>query len=174
MNKKTSLTNRLILGSIFAILLVAIDQFTKYLATTKLKGKGPFVLIDGIFQLTYSENRGAAFGTMQNQRIYLIISTTIVIALIICFYIKLPDTKKYFYLKLICIFVIAGALGNYIDRLRLHYVVDLFDFTLIHFPIFNMADSYITVSSIVLIILYIFYYKEEDFAFLSRKKKEKK
>jgi lipoprotein signal peptidase len=159
----------IITGSLMVVLLVALDQFVKYLAITKLKDKDSYVLIPGVFQLTYSENRGAAFGILQGQRPFFIISTILIVALMVYIYIKMPKTKKYSYMRIIMIMITAGALGNFIDRFRLHYVVDLFYFVLIDFAIFNVADSYIVVSCIALMILYIFYYKEEDFDFLTKK-----
>lgn len=79
-------------------------------------------------------------------------------------------------MKLIFVFIMAGAIGNMIDRFTLKYVVDFLYFSLINFPIFNIADCYVTVSAILLFALAIFYYKEEDMAFIdqlfSKKKKE--
>jgi lipoprotein signal peptidase len=159
----------LMIGSLWVMLLLAIDQLVKYLAIVKLKGNPSYVLIPGVFQLTYSENRGAAFGILQDQRYFFIISTVLILMVMIYLYIKMPKTRRYFYMRVIIMMIIAGALGNFIDRFRLHYVVDLFDFVLINFAIFNVADSYIVVACIALIILYTFYYKEEDFDFLTKK-----
>ena len=83
----------------------------------------------------------------------------------------MPLEKKYRYLEFLLIFISAGAVGNMIDRIRMNYVVDFFYFKLINFPIFNVADIYVSVSCVLLAILVIFYYKENDFAFLSRKKR---
>ena len=68
----------------------------------------------------------------------------------------------------------AGAIGNLIDRMIHHYVIDFFYFSLINFPIFNVADIYVTLSAIALILVIFFYYKEEDYAvfFSSKKSKE--
>ena len=71
-------------------------------------------------------------------------------------------TKKYAPLRICAIFILAGGLGNFIDRVRLNYVVDFFYFELIDFPIFNVADIYVTVTMFVLLYLIFFYYKEED------------
>ena len=67
--------------------------------------------------------------------------------------------------------LIAGALGNIVDRLRFDYVVDFISFVLIHYPIFNVADCYIVVSAILLFLLFMFVYKEADLEFLSFRKK---
>ena len=79
-------------------------------------------------------------------------------------------------IQIIWVFIMAGALGNFIDRISLKYVVDFIYFELIDFPIFNLADTYLTVSSILLLILGIFYYKDDDFDFIDNlfKKNRKK
>ncbi|WP_312496650.1 signal peptidase II, partial [Anaerosporobacter sp.] len=91
---------------------------------------------------------------------------------IVFVYIKLPETKKYQPIHWILIFLAAGALGNCIDRVFRNYVVDFLYFELIDFPIFNVADSYVTVSCFILVLLFLFYYKDEDLDFLSKKNKQ--
>ena len=152
------------------IVLTAIDQITKFLAVRYLMEGGPIVLIDGVFELRYLENRGSAFGLMQNQRIFFIIITIIIVGIFVWLYCKLPDTRRMRWLHLICIGIISGALGNFIDRFINGYVVDFFYFKLINFPIFNVADIYVTVSAAVLIVLGVFYYKEDDYKFLTVRK----
>jgi len=149
--------------AIFTVLVtVILDQWTKHLAVLHLKDQEPFIILDGIFQLRYLENRGAAFGLMQNQRMFFYISTFIIAIMVIWFYAQVPMTKKYLPLRICSIFVLSGGIGNFIDRIRLNYVVDFFYFELIDFPIFNVADIYVTVSMFVLCFLIFFYYKEED------------
>lgn len=152
---------------IAAVILVAIgillDQWTKYMAVSKLKGNSPVILIDRVFQLCYLENRGAAFGIFQNRKVFFLICTLIILALVIYFYIRIPKSKRFCPLRLCMIFISAGAIGNMIDRIRLGYVVDFFYFNLIDFPIFNVADIYVTVSAFSLAALICFFYKEEDF-----------
>ena len=70
--------------------------------------------------------------------------------------------RRYLVLRILAVLIVAGAIGNFIDRLRLGYVVDFFYFCLIDFPIFNVADIYVTVSTFVLLFVMFFYYKEED------------
>lgn len=152
------------------IVLTAIDQITKFLAIRYLMEGGPIVLIDGVFELRYLENRGSAFGLMQNQRIFFIIITIIIVGIFVWLYCKLPDTRRMRWMHLICIGIISGALGNFIDRFINGYVVDFFYFKLINFPIFNVADIYVTVSAAVLIVLGVFYYKEDDYKFLTVRK----
>ena len=149
--------------AVFTVLVtVILDQWTKHLAVLHLKDQEPFVILEGIFQLRYLENRGAAFGLMQNQRMFFYISTFIIAIMVIWFYAQVPMTRKYLPLRICSIFVLSGGIGNFIDRIRLNYVVDFFYFELIDFPIFNVADIYVTVSMFVLCFLIFFYYKEED------------
>ncbi len=150
--------------SIFvAFLLVVLDQFTKHLAVINLKGKEPFVILKDIFQLEYLENKGAAFGILQDQRFFFYICAIVIVFVVAYFYYKVPMDKKYLPLRICGVFLLSGAIGNFIDRARLNYVVDFFYFKLIDFPVFNVADIYVTVSAFMLILLIGFYYKETDF-----------
>ena len=86
-------------------------------------------------------------------------------------YGRIPYTKKYMPLRICSILLIAGAVGNLIDRVRLNYVIDFFYFKLIDFPIFNVADCYVVVACIIFAFLILFYYKEDsDFDFLRKQK----
>lgn len=156
---------------LLVILLIVIDQLTKLWALTVLKTDGPIDVIQGVFQFRYLENRGAAFGMFQNQLLFFLILTPIILAGVIYCYVKMPGEKKYTPAKLICLCISAGAIGNLIDRIIHNFVVDFLYFELIDFPIFNVADIYVSVSAFVLLALFIFYYKEDDFDFLFPKKK---
>ena len=158
-------------GALAVALLVWIDQWTKQLAQEHLMS-GPYVIWDGVFELRYSINKGAAFGILQNQRAFFIISTCLVLAAILYCYHKIPVTKKNIPLLVLCVTVTAGALGNFIDRLYLEYVIDFLYFKLINFPIFNVADCYITVSCFVFMFLMFFFYKEEDLDFFGTSEKQ--
>lgn len=147
---------------IAVVLLVMIDQLSKYLAIRNLKGKSPFVILEGVFQLEYLENRGAAFGMMQGQRALFFVSVVVIVAAVLWFYLQMPMERRFFPLRIIAVFIVAGALGNCIDRIRLGYVVDFFYLKLIDFPVFNVADIYVTLSALALVLVLFFYYKEED------------
>lgn len=155
----------------FLVIAVAIflDQYTKYLAVINLKDNAALALWEGVFELSYLENRGAAFGLLQNRQIFFIAITFVIFAFVIYCYIRIPKTGRYLPLRLCGIFIVSGAAGNLIDRIRLGYVVDFFYFKLIDFPVFNVADIYVTVSFAALLILIFFYYKEEELQFLGRK-----
>ena len=155
------------------ILLILFDQWTKSLAVANLMNQEPFVIIKNVFQLRYLENRGAAFGMMQGQQTFFVISALIAVAVITYVYFKLPWEKRFHPLRAVVLFIAAGAVGNLIDRLVLGYVVDFFYFELIDFPIFNVADIYVTCATIILALLILFYYKEDELDCLFPKKKEK-
>lgn len=167
-----------IIAIISVIVLVALDQITKLLAVTGLNpqnGGKDFVILNGFFRLHYLENRGAAFGLLQGQKLILVIVTFIVFLAICWIYSRIPNEKRFLPMQWIAIFIVAGAIGNFIDRLRLGYVIDFFYFELINFPIFNVADIYVTCAVFLFIILFIFYYKEEDLdRILPSRKKEAK
>lgn len=158
-------------GALIAAALVGFDQVTKQLAQKYLID-GPFVIWDGVFELHYSINKGAAFGILQDKRGFFILTTCIVLAVILYFYSKLPNTKRYLPLNAVCVTIFAGAIGNFLDRVRLEYVIDFLYFKLINFPVFNVADCYITVSCAVFGLLILFYYKEDDFNFLNSGKED--
>ncbi|MDK2809143.1 MAG: signal peptidase [Clostridiales bacterium] len=164
---------RAIKFTVLNILLIFFDQFTKHLAKNKLMGNDGWDLIPGVFKLQYLENRGAAFGMFQNQLLFLIPVTIIIFLGIIYIYGRIPREKRFLPLEYLCIFISAGAIGNFIDRVLNNYVVDFLYFELINFPIFNVADCYVTISAVLLLVLGLFYYKEEDFQFLVKKKSMK-
>lgn len=168
MNKRKIV--RFIIDIIIIGLLVAVDQFTKMLAVAALKDKPAIKIIDRVFELSYLENRGAAFGMLQNQKIYFVI-IALIMCIVVCYMLlKMPLETKYFILRMCMVLIGAGAIGNLIDRLTLNYVVDFFYFSLINFPIFNVADIYVSVSCVVLAIVILFVYKDEELSFVRFKK----
>ena len=151
--------------------LVAIDQLTKYAAVQNLKGKPAIPLIDGILELNYLENRGATFGLLQNQKNFFVLVAIVFLVVIFYVLVKAPKEKKYDKLNLLLMIIASGAVGNLIDRLRADYVVDFIYIVLIDFPIFNVADMYVTFSAALLVIQVLFVYGDNDFYFLSLPKK---
>ncbi len=168
MNKK----KLYIIDTILVFILLAIDQFTKYLAVNKLMDKPAFVIINKVLEFDYLENRGVAFGMMQNQKWFILLTTFILLSVVLFLLLRLPENKKYTLLHFVFTAIVAGGIGNMIDRLRLGYVIDFISFVLIDFPTFNVADCYIVCATIVLFIMFIFVYKEEDLDFISFKKKK--
>ena len=157
---------------IILIVLVALDQITKYLAVINLKDKPAIPIIQDVFELNYLENRGAAFGVLQNQKIFFLIISIIIVCVVVFVLFKVPDDKKYNVMHVLLVMVASGGIGNMVDRIRFDYVVDFFSFVLINFPIFNVADIYVTVSMIGFAILILFVYKDEDFSFLALNRKK--
>ena len=155
------------------ILLIFLDQFTKYLVVLYLKGKDSLVLIKGVLELAYLENRGAAFSLLQGQRTFFLILTTLVTVFLAWKYTQIPAEKKYFFMRVVFVLLISGAIGNMIDRVIHHYVIDFIYFSLIDFPLFNLADSYVTVSMVLMILLMLFYYKEDEMDFIFRIRNKK-
>lgn len=144
--------------------LVWLDQYTKLLAVQYLKENDPYVIVEGVAELLYSENRGAAFGMFQGRQILFFLIGVIVLCGAAYAMIRMPswEDRRYHGMKLCVILITSGAIGNMIDRVVQGYVVDFLYFKWIDFPIFNVADIYVTVATFLLIVLLCFYYKDED------------
>ena len=106
--------------------LTAVDQWTKSLAVAGLKGKEPFVIWNGVFELLYSENRGAAFGVLQGKHGFFFLVAACVFAAALYVTWKLPNEKKFVPLRICITLIAAGAAGNLIDRVVQGYVVDFY------------------------------------------------
>lgn len=157
---------------LFTVVSIVSDQITKGLVIKNLQGKGAFPLISGVLELQFFSNTGIAWSMLEGQSIFILFMGIVLLAVILFFIIKLPDMKKFHILYVLGGLLTGGALGNMIDRFRLGYVVDFISLVCIHFPIFNVADMYIVVSVILFAVLFLFVYKEEDFAFLNFKQKK--
>jgi signal peptidase II len=149
------------IAGIFTLLIVALDQWFKRWTTVHLQHAPDRVVIEYILGLTYVENRGAAFGLMQGGRWVFIVLTAAVLAVIIYYYVRLPLERKYWLIRVPLIFIFAGAIGNFIDRLRYGFVVDMFEFLFIRFPVFNIADICLVTGTILLAFIFIFVIKED-------------
>ena len=170
-NKSVKAVRALIYLLIIAALVV-FDQITKYMAVVKLKGQEPYILIPDMLEFRYLENQGAAFSMLQNKQTVFYILTAVFLVAAVFMLRKIPKTRRFNPL-IICLLVLcAGAIGNLIDRIIHRYVVDFIYFSVIDFPIFNVADIYVTLSVIFLIILVLFRYKDADFDFLRKKRKQ--
>ncbi len=130
-----------------------LDRLAKVWALSSLREKNGVVLIKDFFKLEYLENRGAAFGILQNKLILLALVTLLIISGMIYYIIKYKPKSKF--LRISFAFIISGALGNLYDRVFYKYVVD---FILIHykevyyFPTFNIADMLVVVGTAILAI----------------------
>ncbi|NDL67933.1 signal peptidase II [Anaerotalea alkaliphila] len=152
------------LAFLTVLLLVAFDQLTKYLTVAFLKGNPPVVLWDGVFQLTYVENRGAAFGIFHDQLVLLATATLVILWVLVRYYRSIPQRSEYGTLRACLLLIVAGAMGNLVDRLLHQYVIDMFYFQLIDFPVWNVADMYITCASALLVYLLLFKHQDLDAA----------
>lgn len=191
MDTRKSKKNMMV-SCLVTILLVFIDQITKWLAYKNLYQKPDIAVIPGVFELRYLENESAAFSFdpisllhrmfhfqyfydhpeafLMAKMIFFIVLTMIVLVFLAVFYQRIPVSRHFLPLNMIAVGIFAGAVGNLIDRIIHHYVIDFFYFRLINFPIFNVADIYVTVSAIALIAVILFYYKEDDFSCIFSKK----
>ena len=154
-------------------LLLALDQWTKGLAAAKLQGQEPFVILNGIFELQYSENMGAAFGLLEGHHILFMAVAALVFAAVLYLLWTLPADKRYLPLIFCMTVIAAGAAGNLIDRMTQGYVVDFFYFKLIDFPIFNVADCYVTgATGLLFVLLFFGFYSDEELTAMLPGRKE--
>lgn len=160
-------------AALFAAVTLAaagLDQLSKRWALANLGDHEPVPLIPGVLEFLRIENRGAAFGILQGRMEFFYLITAVVAAGIIYVIFRLPEERKYLPLLVTLAFLLAGAAGNLIDRAFRKSVVDFIYFKPIDFPVFNVADIYVTCSTFALVLLILRFYEDEDFAFLSRKK----
>ncbi|MBO7357805.1 MAG: signal peptidase II [Lachnospiraceae bacterium] len=157
----------------FVALLVLLDRFSKIWIENNLKGKENIIILKNIFELEYVENTGAAFSSFAGKQGFLIGLTSVILIVLILLFLRIPDNKRFLGLNLSFAMLISGAVGNMYDRIFKHYVVDFFYFVPINFPRFNVADVLICVSVGLLIVLFMFVYKEEETDFLFHIKKKK-
>lgn len=139
---------------IIAAAIVAADQGVKLWAVRALGPGGSLGLIPGVFHLTYAENRGAAFSILEGKLGFFVAVTAVMVGLLL--YMTVKGYIRGVFGRLAAVFIIGGALGNLADRLCRGYVVDLFDFRLIHFAIFNVADVFITIGGVMLAVYFLF------------------
>ncbi len=136
--------------------IVLLDQFSKFLAVKYLEPIGSYPLIKDIFHLTYVKNDGAAFSLFSDKQLFLILVTLVVICLILGLMFKSIQEGATPWLILSLAMISGGAIGNLIDRMRLNYVIDYFEFRFINFAIFNVADVFIVMGTLLLCYLILF------------------
>lgn len=163
---------QIVLDVILFGIFVFLDQYTKYLAVLHLKNTPAFPIIDGVFEFHYLENYGAAFGMLQNQKVFFIFIAVVILTAICYVIFRMPDKRRYRSMNLFLVLIASGAVGNMIDRFRYDYVVDFMYFKWINFPIFNVADIYVTCAAILLAVFLMFVYKEDELRFLSIRQKK--
>jgi len=136
---------------ISAAFMIIVDQLIKYWAVTELAPIGNINIIKGFFHLTYVENSGAAFSMLEGKQTFFIIITFA--AFFLFYYIYKTGIVSGKLANWAGTFVAGGAIGNFIDRIRLGYVIDMFNFELIDFPVFNFADICITVGGALFVLI---------------------
>lgn len=132
---------------IIVLSILSLDQLSKFLSTKYLLLHQSIPIIKGVFHLTLIHNRGAAFGMLKDQ-VYLFILTAVICVVLIPLYLNRQRLKSLSLYNISLGFILAGALGNLIDRLFFGYVIDFLDFRI--WPVFNVADSAITIGAILL------------------------
>lgn len=161
---KKKIINYLIIMGI-AALLVGFDQLTKYLASNSdiLINGGKITLIKNVISLRLTYNTGAAFSMLSGKKIFLVsvsLIASIGVSVLLYFY---RDFKKNPLLTIALILILAGTVGNFIDRAFYKKgVIDFFYLEFIDFAIFNVADSFLTVGAILLVIYIIFFYRKNE------------
>lgn len=148
---------RKLYGPLAAVILILLDQLSKQWVVNHIPLNAIRKCVPGIFSLTYLRNYGAAFSILQNQQWFFTVITLAVVGAACYYFIKNINGNFWFLFGLLLI--ISGGIGNFIDRLRLGYVVDMVHLDFMNFAIFNVADSYLTVG---VVILFIALWKEEE------------
>ena len=148
---------RKLYGPLAAVILILLDQLSKQWIVNHIPLNAIRKCVPGIFSLTYLRNYGAAFSILQNQQWFFTVITLAVVGAACYYFIKNINGNFWFLFGLLLI--ISGGIGNFIDRLRVGYVVDMVHLDFMNFAIFNVADSYLTVG---VVILFIALWKEEE------------
>ena len=147
-----------ILMAVIGLIIVALDQLSKWWVVNNIDLHQFIDAVPGVFNLTFVKNYGAAFSSMQGMRWLFVVLFVVLTALLIWEFSKkrMPFTT---FERWCIVAVYAGGLGNMIDRLRLGYVVDMINLEFMTFPVFNVADSFITCGCIVLLVHLVFFNK---------------
>lgn len=135
---------------IYIVLLTLIDQLSKYLIMNCMYNGEVISIIPHVLQFRYLQNRGAAFGMMSGKTIFLSVFTLAII--IICSWLLFTERIEGKLKQSAMVLVLAGGIGNLIDRIFRHYVVDFMEFTFVDFAVFNFADCCVTIGAALLII----------------------
>ena len=151
-----------ILPFVVAALLIVADQVTKILAVTFLKNQPSYPLWEGVFEFQYCENPGIAFSMLEHKQ-WLFVPVTCLVMVVLATMILRSDLRRSKLFTFSCALILAGGIGNLIDRIAYGYVVDFLYFKLIDFPIFNFADCCVVVGAIVLFAYLMFGCKDSDF-----------
>ena len=147
--------------ALFALAAAGLDQVTKLLVVRDIPLHGDVPLLPGVLGLTHVHNDGAAFSSLRGmQGLFILIFLVFTGAVVYEYFRKrLPFTR----FDRVCIAAVyGGGLGNLIDRVRLGYVVDMFNLEFIHYPVFNVADCCIVVGAVLAVVYYLWFYEKYD------------
>lgn len=153
----------ILLPLVILAVLVGVDQGIKYITSVGLKPVGNVEIINGFFNLTYVENRGAAFGMLEGGKWLFIILTIIICVVLAFYYAKIANENRLFIVRCAIVLICSGAIGNAIDRLVRGYVVDMLNFNIFgyDFPVFNFADICVCVGAFLLIVGILLFDRED-------------
>lgn len=165
-HKRNLIAGRYLPAVISFFILVFIDQFSKYYIDHTMDLYDSIPVIKDVFEIYYIRNSGAAWGLLENKHVMFYICTVFVLIIGSIFYSRCTKTDKYNDLQILSVLIMSGAVGNFIDRLRFQYVIDFLYFKLIDFPVFNIADCYVTIGFLFMLMLILFKYKDEDLEYL--------
>lgn len=171
-SKNISKKTLYIIDLIIFFVLAFLDQLSKFFAVKRIKGHPSYSFIKGFLEFTYIENSGAAFGLLRNEKAFFVFFDAVVFSLIIYVIIRCPGKLRFLHMNVFFSIIMAGALGNLMDRFIYGSVVDFIYFSSLDLPVFNMADIFITIGTVFVIIFLVFYYKEDDLNFLRFKEKK--
>lgn len=178
MSESSNISNKkykkimIIMSIIIFIVFGILDRLSKIYALYTLKDHPSIAIIPGVIEFHYLENDGAAFGLLKGQKAFFIFVAIIIISAIAYILIKMPAKRKYIPASVFITFIATGAMENMTDRIIYNNVIDFIYISSVKFPIFNVADIYVTLASILLIFFVLFVYKEEDLNFLRFKEKK--
>ena len=164
---------RILVPLVSVLCIVGLDQLVKYLTIQYLSDGREVKILGDALVLTYVQNRGMAWGLFQNGQVVFVILTPIAIAAVIFLYVRTPWEIEYRPIRIAEVMLVGGALGNLIDRIFRYdpvdgslfngYVVDMIYIKAIHFPVFNVADIFVTLSFVAMMLLLLFVYNDEEF-----------
>ncbi len=162
MNSKVK---RITIDILLFFVLLAIDRLTKMWAVNTLKDRTGIPVINKVLELYYlpNGNTGAAFGILAGHRALFLVIAIAVVSVIAYMVFNMPADGKYRIVEILLVFIAAGGVGNMIDRIINNYVIDFIYISCINFPVFNVADMYVSVCTVILAVIILFKYKEADY-----------
>ena len=148
------------IGALAAAVILALDQWVKYWITANLPLGESMPLLPGFMQLRTVHNFGAAWSSFSGMR-WLLVGVTSVIVLAVA-YVLVRRIVRHPLGVAACFLILSGGLGNIIDRVRLGYVVDMFDFQFMNYPVFNVADIAVVCGAVLAAVYYLWFYEKYD------------